>query len=308
VCNTQRSAAYTTLSEYPLLTYEYLNTLEVHTVDQPSVDVAYLENDQTVSTFNELSVAYNFNTLVSSQIYLFSLWRPIELAAVYQPVVYPAGINPDREIITDLVNHTRLEHLLLEQLLNTYHEGYDTINYYTELQNDWTYHNEYVDDPDHDEEEDLSELTSYDLPVGFTRYALATSLHSSEDSTYERLANQQVSTTFDYLIHLNLKSKRHLLDMADVYHYYTRRQPLAKYQRQRLRRQRLIGYRLNPSTYLPVGDATSITCVNHQQSLTMSDLNQQQVSEDLLMDNFFTFWSLTETYYNDTPNGYTTGY
>jgi len=308
VCNTQRSAAYTTLSEYPLLTYEYLNTLEVHTVDQPSVDVAYLENDQTVSTFNELSVAYNFNTLVSSQIYLFSLWRPTELAAVYQPVVYPAGINPDREIITDLVNHTRLEHLLLEQLLNTYHEGYDTINYYTELQNDWTYHNEYVDDPDHDEEEDLSELTSYDLPVGFTRYALATSLHSSEDSTYERLANQQVSTTFDYLIHLNLKSKRHLLDMADVYHYYTRRQPLAKYQRQRLRRQRLIGYRLNPSTYLPVVDATSITCVNHQQSLTMSDLNQQQVSEDLLMDNFFTFWSLTETYYNDTPNGYTTGY
>ena len=307
VCNTQRTVEYYSLSEYPLLTYEYLNTLEVHTIDL-STDVTYLENDQTVSTFNELSLAYNFNTLCLSQIYLLSVWRPTETVNVYRPVLYPYGINPDREIISDLVNHTRHESLLLEQLLNTYHEGYDVINYYTELQNDWTYHNEYVDDPDHDEEEDLSELTRYDLPVGITRYSLVNSYSSSEEATHKRLANQQVSTTFDYLVHLNLQSKRHLLEMADVYQYYSRRRALPKYQRRHLRLRRLVSARLNPNTYIPVLNERSVTSVNHQQSLTVGDLNQQQLSDGLLMDNFFTFWSLTETYYNDTPNGYTTGY
>jgi len=307
VCNTQRTVEYYSLSDYPLLTYEYLNTLEVHTIDL-STDVIYLENDQTVSTFNELSLAYNFNTLCLSQIYLLSVWRPTETVNVYRPVLYPYGINPDREIISDLVNHTRHESLLLEQLLNTYHEGYDVINYYTELQNDWTYHNEYVDDPDHDEEEDLSELTRYDLPVGITRYSLVNSYSSSEEATHKRLANQQVSTTFDYLVHLNLQSKRHLLEMADVYQYYSRRRALPKYQRRHLRLRRLVSSRLNPNTYVPVLNERSVTSVNHQQSLTVADLNQQQLSDGLLMDNFFTFWSLTETYYNDTPNGYTTGY
>ena len=286
--------------DYAVATYEYLNQLQTLAIDLTK-DVPYVLTDQEVQTFTPVGEAYNFNSLsFGPSLYLEIVLRPVATGNNYQLVVHPEGLNIGRELVSTC-NEPLRESTYLEGLLANYHEGYDLHTYYSELQIDWSYHTDTVDDPDYEEEEDLTELKQYDLPLGVVRYPLTS--HSSHSlATNQRLTNVHLSTTLDYLMRLKVETRRRLAVLNRYRPYrYRRLSSLARRQR---RIARLVPKRLQSQT----GLVTEYESVNHFQAINVGDLNSVELSDEWLMTNFFTFWSLTEIYYNDTPNGYTTGY
>lgn len=286
--------------DYALATYEYLNQLQTLAVDLTR-DAPYVLTDQEVQTFTPLGEAYNFNLLsFGPSLYLEIVFRPVATGQAYTVVTHPEGLNIGRELVSTC-NQPLRESTYLEGLLANYHEGYDLHTYYAELQIDWSYHTDTVDDPDYEEEEDLTELKQYDLPLGVARYPLTS--HSSHSlATNQRLMNSHLSTTLDYLMRLKVETRRRLPILNRYRPYRYRR--LSKLARQQRRILRLLPKRLQSQT----GLITEYESVNHFQAVNVGDLNSVELSDEWLMTNFFTFWSLTEIYYNDTPNGYTTGY
>jgi len=302
-------------SNYGQLSQDYFYQAYSAMVDYPETDLGWVLQDEQSLSFFDYSLSYNLGYRYTGD-YLYSLlnFRPYEAeeTCFTQPYTYEEGINIHRELVSEDLNYVSFkdyESCYLEFFCQSYFEGYSLLYFFLEDNTDFlTKGDTPLEDQDEIEEYDeLSETPTNDshLPSYLSSYALITAIGQSQVENQSDRLSLQASTAYE------LYPRQPRFNWKKGYHltrYYWPHE-LATYQYQAEQKvQTDLGYVRLRTQQLFSNQVYAQQALAHDLMQTPVDQTNQILSDEDFHQHLLKVWALTDCYYSDVSQGYSTNY